>query len=45
MIPFGERTSTQHMASDLDNVQPAYMVVLEEKVPSTIHRYTRTQAS
>ena len=30
---------------DLDDVQHAYMVVLEEKISSVVHPYTRTQAS
>ena len=31
------------MAGDLDDVQPAYMVVPEEKISSIVHPYTRTQ--
>jgi hypothetical protein len=33
------------MASDLDDVQPVYMVVAEEKVSFAIDPYTSPQAS
>jgi hypothetical protein len=45
MNPFGERSSTQHMASDTDDVQPACIVVLEEEVSFAIRPYTGPQAS